>query len=411
MPHISMTPVISDGLTNGTKAMRYSLVSRDYIADCIEIMHNGYFSDAIITLGGCDKTVPGVVMPIARLDLVGISLFGGPSLPGKCEGLTLTDRGTDPGVVMEAIGAYPAGVIDVEELHKIECTALPGSGTCSAMFTACTMASAVEAMGLTVPGTASHPAVTPDNAIPDEKIQDCVNTAQMLFAMLKSGLSGRKIITRKSMENAVAVVYALGGSTNAVLHLLAIAHEAEIDFTIHDIGEIGAKVPLIGNLSPHGKFHMVDLNGIGGVPTVMKELLHAGLLHGDCMTVTGKTVAENVAALPTLSERGAQQILFPVAAPLSPAGNHLLIIRGNLAPDSAVLKLSGKIYDKFVGPAMCFNDEDDAFKVRPPPKSQTYRPTFYSESVAMYTRSGWDGGGRGQLVLILWRCRRSSQGK
>lgn len=364
-PHIAGTPVISDGLTNGSKAMRYSLISRDYIADCMEIMHEGYMADAIITLGGCDKTVPGAVMPIARLDLIGITLFGGPALAGKCDGITLTDRGLDPGQVMEAIGAYPAGVIDVEELYKIECIALPGSGTCSAMFTACTMASAVEALGMTVPGTASHAAVSrhgADAPVSEMKKQDCRDSVATLFALLKSGLTARQIITRKSMENAISVVYALGGSTNAVLHLLAIAHEAEVDISIHEFGEIGSKIPLIGNLSPHGKWHMTDLDGVGGIPAVMKELYEAGFIHGDCMTVTGKTVAENLAAVPSLSERGAQDVLFPVSKPFSPAGNHMLILSGNLASESAVLKLSGKIYDKFVGPAICFDDEDLAFE-------------------------------------------------
>eukprot|EP00035_Acanthoeca_spectabilis_P037412 m.45094 g.45094 ORF g.45094 m.45094 type:complete len:605 (+) comp8601_c0_seq1:4468-6282(+) len=361
--HIAMTPVISDGITNGSKPMRYSLISRDYIADCLEIMHEGYAADAMITLGGCDKSVPGVVQVLARMDIPGISLFGGPALPGKCtDKITLTDRGLDPGKVMEAIGAYSAGLIDVEELYRIECTALPGSGTCSAMFTACTMASAVEALGIALPGTASHPAVTEANQVTEQKVDDCRASVQALLAMIKAKQKARSIITRKSIENAITVIYALGGSTNAVLHILAIAREAEVPLTIHEFGDIGAKVPLIGNLSPHGPFHMADLDTLGGVQAVMKELFEAGMIHGDCMTVTGMTVAENLAGIPSLSERPAQEILYPVAKPVSPAGNHLLVLSGNMAPESAVLKLSGKVYDKFVGPAVCFDDEDLAFE-------------------------------------------------
>lgn len=365
--HLCLTPVISDGQSQGCKAMRYSLVSRELITDCIEAMHEGYHSDAIITLAGCDKSVPAAVMPLARKDLIGISLFGGAALPGLGPDCGSGPQALDPGKVMEAIGAYGRGMIDMEELHRIECTALPGSGSCSAMFTACTMASAVEAMGMALPGTASHPAASREDprSVTDLKRKDCVNVAAQIFALMRSGLTARKIITKEALENAVAVVYAVGGSTNAVLHLLAIAYEAGIpeqDFNIETLHRVGQRIPLIANVSPHGRYHMNDLDRVGGIPVVMRELLDAGLLHGGCMTITGKTVAENLAGVPNVAGLGSQDVLLPLTAPVSPAGNHILVLRGNLAPDSAVIKLSGKKDVDFVGPARCFDDEDAAFE-------------------------------------------------
>jgi len=268
---------------------------------------------------------------------------------------------------MEAIGKYGRNVIDMEELHTIECAALPGSGSCSAMFTACTMASAVEAMGMALPGTASHPAMTRDDprGIPAPKRADCASTAQALFALLKNGTTTRRIITKASLENAVSVVYAVGGSTNAVLHLLAIAHEAGVgpeEFCIEDIHRVGQRVPLIANVSPHGPYHMSDIDRLGGIPIVMRELLNAGLLHGDCLTVTGATVSENLRDTPSVKDLGEQDVFFPVSAPLAPAGNHIFVLHGNLAPESAVCKLSGKLDVELVGPARCYDDEDSAFK-------------------------------------------------
>jgi len=367
--HIAMTPVISDGQTQGCKAMRYSLVSRELITDCIELMHEGYHADAAITLGGCDKSVPAAVMPLARKDIISLSLFGGPALPGQqCDehGKVIKDH-MDPATVMEGIGSYGAGLIDLEELHKIECASLPGSGTCSAMFTACTMATVVEAIGMSLPGTSSHPAATREDSrsVTAQHRQDCADVCDAIVNLLGLKISARQIITKKSLENAVAVVYAVGGSTNAVLHTLAIAHEAGIsqeDFSIETFHQIGQKVPLLANLSPHGRYHMSDLDAIGGVPVVMKELLEHGLLHGDCLTVTGKTLAENLAGVPSISSLGSQDVLRTLSSPLSPAGNHILVLRGNLAPQSCVVKLSGKQNIEFIGPAKCYSDEDDAFK-------------------------------------------------
>eukprot|EP00418_Pyrodinium_bahamense_P073147 CAMPEP_0179081420 /NCGR_PEP_ID=MMETSP0796-20121207/36659_1 /TAXON_ID=73915 /ORGANISM="Pyrodinium bahamense, Strain pbaha01" /LENGTH=628 /DNA_ID=CAMNT_0020778807 /DNA_START=55 /DNA_END=1939 /DNA_ORIENTATION=- len=333
--HLAIVPVISDGLTQGTRMMQYSLMSRDLICDSIETMHEGYGADAIITLGGCDKSVGGVVMPIARQDLIGLSLFGGPALPGLLgkRDACGEERRLDGGVVSEA----------------------------------CSMAFAVEAMGMALPGTSSHPAMTraEPRSVPDLKRKDCEAVVEAVFALLGLGLNCRKIITKQSMENAVAVTYACGGSSNCVLHLMAIAHEAGIpqeDFSIEDFDRVGVKVPLLVNVKPHGKYHVDDIDRVGGLPVIMKELLVNGFLHGECMTVTGKTVAENLAATPTIGELDGQDVLMPVAKPYAPAGNHILVLHGNLAPESAICKLSGKQNIEHVGPAKCFNQEDEAFQ-------------------------------------------------
>ena len=278
-PHYCFTPVISDGLTQGTRFMRYSLVSRDAICDAIEIMHEGYKADAIISLGGCDKTVGGVVMPLARKDMIGLSLFGGPALPGlasakrDCPGGE--QRRLDGGVMSEIIPQLTAGLLDIEELNRLECAAAPGSGGCAAMFTASSMAFAIEALGMAWPGSASHPAMTraDPRSVPAAKRRDCEQAADAVVALLKMRLSARQIITKEALENAVAVLYACGGSTNCVLHLLAIAHEAEIppsQFSIDDFDRVGARVPILAACSPHGRFHVVDIDEQGGLPVLMK---------------------------------------------------------------------------------------------------------------------------------------------
>lgn len=307
---VAGTPVISDGMTNGSDAMRYSLISRDYIADCIEMMHEGYMADAVITLSGCDKTVPAALMPIPRGNHIGLTLYAGTALPGHCVGCTNAHGGAglDAKDVMEAIGSYASGKTTAEQLSKLEARALPGSGTCSAMFTANTMSSAIEALGMSPPGTASHPVVDFNNRLSDQKKLDVQATVQLLFNLLRRRIRSRDIITREAFENAITVVYALGGSTNAILHLLAIAHEAEVPLQIEDFQRVGSRVPLLGNLSPHGPYHMSDLDKIGGVPVVMKELLEGGLLHGGCMTVTGRTVAENLDKVPRVKDLGEQKV-------------------------------------------------------------------------------------------------------
>jgi len=372
---IAATPVISDGCTNGSKAMRYSLISREVVADSLEIMHEGYMSDGLITLSGCDKTVPAALMPIPRVNGgkgIGITLYGGTAMPGHCMGCKNTKggEGLDAKDVMEAIGSYGSGNMKVQELAQIERCALPGPGTCSAMFTANTMSSAIEALGMSLPTTASGPAMDPGNVLAEGKRDDVRATVSAMFELLKQGITARDIMTRKAFENAITVAYALGGSTNLLLHILALAREAEVDLDISSFNRVGSQVPLLGHLSPHGPWHMHDLDTIGGVPVVMKELLDHGFIHGDCMTVTGKTVEENLRDVPTLRKVNQMQeqnqeagpILFGVSEPLAAAGNHLTILEGNLATDSAVLKLSGKDIPQFSGEAVCFDDEDDAFQ-------------------------------------------------
>ena len=347
------TPVISDGETMGMEGMKYSLMSRDLIADCIETMHEGYAADGILTVSGCDKSIPGALMPILRNNAIGLTLYGGTILPGRYKGEDLTVVNA-----FEAIGAHGAGKMTDEELHQVECHSCPGSGSCGGMYTANTMASAIEAMGMSVPGSAAHAAVDRRNRIAVKKRKDCVDSVKALVGLLDRGIRARDIATREAFENAIAVMLALGGSTNGVLHLLALAHEAQVPLELDDFQRIGKKVPLLGNFKPSGKYVMLDLDRIGGLPMVMKSLLDAGLLHGQCLTVTGKTVAENLADAPTV--RRGQDIFFPSEHPLALPGRHITVLRGNLAPEGAVLKLSGKELDHHTGPARVFEREEEA---------------------------------------------------
>lgn len=347
------TPVISDGETMGTEGMKYSLVSRELIADCIETMHEGYLADGLLTLSGCDKTIPAALIPLARNNSIGLTLYGGTIRPGKLHGKDLTIVST-----FEAVGNHSAGVINKEELHQIECHSCPGSGSCGGMYTANTMASAIEAMGMSLPGSASHPAVDENNVLSKDKIQDCVNSVKAVFNLLEKGIRARDIMTKKAFENAITVVMALGGSTNAVLHLLSLAHEAEVDLNIDDFTRIGNKVPLLGNFKPFGQYVMADLDKLGGIPMVMKYLYEHGLIHGDCLTVTGKTIAENIKEARAFTLN--QEVIAAIDKPLAVPGKHILIMRGNLAPEGAVLKLSGKELLQHIGPAKVFDCEEDA---------------------------------------------------
>jgi len=347
------TPVISDGETMGTSGMRYSLVSRDLIADCIETMHEGYLADGMLTLGGCDKSIPGALMPILRHDSMGVMLYGGSILPGRLDGQDLTVVSS-----FEAIGARGAGKIDDARLAAVEEASCPGYGSCGGMFTANTMASVIEAMGMSVPYSAAHTAVTRANELSPDKAADVKASVDALFTCLDQGITARQVCTRAAFENAIVVMMALGGSTNAVLHLLALAHEAEVPLSMDDFNVIADKVPLLGDFKPYGKYVMADLERLGGVPMVMKYLLSKGLIHGDSLTVTGKTVAENVAGAPDFTT--AQDVIFPVEAPYAPAGRHVLVMRGNLAPDGAVIKVSGKALKQHVGPARVFDSEEAA---------------------------------------------------
>ena len=352
-PFLFGTPVISDGETMGMEGMKYSLMSRDLIADCIETMHEGYAADGILTLSGCDKSIPGALMPLLRNNSIGLTLYGGTILPGSWQGEDLTVVSA-----FEAVGAHGAGKITDEELRQVECHSCPGAGSCGGMYTANTMASAIEAMGLSVPGSASHAAVDRRNRISPEKRKDCVDSVRALLGLLDKGIRARDIATREAFENAIAVMMALGGSTNGVLHILALAHEAHVPLALDDFHRIGQRVPLLGNFKPSGKYVMADLDRIGGLPMVMKTLLDAGLLHGECLTVTGKTVADNLAEAQARPD--GQDIFFSPERPYAPPGRHITVIRGNLAPEGAVLKLSGKELTHHTGPARVFDREEDA---------------------------------------------------
>lgn len=365
---ICSAPVVTDGIVMGAEGMRYSLPSRDLIADNIEMMHEAYRADAMITLGGCDKTQPGAVMPIVRGNNIGVTLYGGGRLPGDTDGkcpkweAMFGTTQLNSGAPYEAQGAFANGSIDIEELHVIERNCLGSTGACGAMFTASTMAASFEAMGIALPGSSSHPAVgdRKTNLVSDVKRSDCKQAVDALFELLKAGTRSRSIVTRAAMLNAITVVMALGGSTNAVLHLLAVAADAEVELAIDDFNTISRRVPLIGNLKPHGAYSYSEgLDGIGGLPVVMKHLLDAGLLDGSCLTSTGKTVAENLARVPPLPKD--QDVVLPLTAPLAAPGHHILILRGNLCPEGAVLKVSGKDLPPVTGTARCYDGEVAAY--------------------------------------------------
>ena len=352
-PIIFGTPVVTDGETMGMDGMKYSLVSRELIADSIETMYEAYAADGALTLSGCDKTIPGALMPLARTNAIGLTLYGGTIMPGQY-------KGTDLNIVsiFEAVGKYSAGKISKEEFDAVERNACPGCGSCGGMYTANTMAAAIEALGMSIPGSAAHPAVDKNNNISKQKKEDCIKSTKALFHLLDKCIRARDIMTRKAFENAIVVVMALGGSTNAILHLLAIAHEADVKLNLDDFNKIAKNVPLIGNFSPYGKYMMEHLDEIGGIPMVMKMLLDGGLLHGDCMTVTGKTVAENLKDAPKRPTN--QDVIYSLEKPLAPPEHHIIVIKGLLAPDGAVIKLSGKELKLFSGPARVFENEEDA---------------------------------------------------
>lgn len=354
-PYTFGTPVVTDGESMGMSGMKYSLPSRDLIADCIEMMTESYAADAAVTIAGCDKTIPGALMPLARTNAIGITLYGGTILPGNYDGKKL-----DIVSIFEAIGARSAGKITDEEFAEIEKNACPTCGSCGGMYTANTMATTIEALGMSIPGSSSNPAMTYSNRVSEEKYLDCVNTARTLMILMKKGIRARDIMTKKAFENAITVQMALTGSTNGVLHLLALAREAAVDLTLDDFDRINAKTPIIADLKPSGKYVMYDLFMVGGMRAVMKELLKAGLIHGDCLTVTGKTIAENYADAPDIPKD--QDVLYTTQKPLKDTGKHIIVLKGNIAPDGAVFKQSGKylVGTSFTGPARVFNSEIEA---------------------------------------------------
>jgi dihydroxy-acid dehydratase len=344
-----VTIAVSDGISMGHEGMRASLVSREVIADSIEIMMHAERFDAMVTFAGCDKSLPGMLMAAARLNLPAVFLYGGTILPGSGphgEALDIVS-------VFEAVGARSAGKLTDEELALIERSACPTVGSCAGMFTANTMASASEALGMALPGSASPPAV---DARRDGL---AVESGRAVVRLLELGIRPRQILTREAFENAIAVAMALGGSTNAVLHLLAIANEAQVELTLDDFDRVGRRVPHIADMKPHGRYHMVDLDRVGGVPVVMRALLDAGVLHGDCLTITGRTVAENLEALPPGVPDG--RVIRPVDRPVHRDGG-LAILRGSLAPEGAVVKVAGIDQDRFEGRARVFDGEDQAME-------------------------------------------------
>ena len=336
---------VSDGISMGTEGMSYSLQSRDLIADSIETVMGGQWYDGLVTLPGCDKNMPGCVMAMARVNRPALMVYGGTIQPG-----CLGDKKLDIVSAFQSYGQYLAESISDEERQEIVQKSCPGAGACGGMYTANTMASAIEAMGLSLPYSASIPATDPD------KLDECHRAGAAIRHLLEQDIKPCDIITRQSLENAMAVVMALGGSTNAVLHLVAIARSAGVDLTIDDFQATSDRVPLLADLKPSGRFVMADLHGVGGTPAVLKFLLDEGLVEGDCLTVTGKTLAENVADLPELSE--GQEIVRSTSEPIKSTG-HLQILRGNLAPEGAVAKITGKEGLVFSGTARVFDAEEE----------------------------------------------------
>ena len=340
---------VSDGISMGTEGMKASLVSRELIADSIEMVSHGEYFDGLVTIAGCDKNLPGAMMAAARLNIPTVFLYSGTIMPGRYAGRDISIQD-----VFEAIGAHSKGRISDSDLRDIECAACPGAGSCGGMFTANTMSSTIEAMGMALPGASSEPAVE------EGILQKSYEAGRTVMRLLEQGIRPRDILTKEAFENGIAVAVSMGGSTNVVLHLLAIAYEAGVDLSIEDFHRISERTPYIADMKPGGRYLMVDLHREGGVPTVMKRLLDAGLLHGSPMTVTGKTVEENLA---DVEISPSSKVVHPVAKPLSPHGS-MVILKGNLAPEGAVVKLAhpedlSKVHR---GRARVFNREQDAFR-------------------------------------------------
>jgi dihydroxy-acid dehydratase len=348
-------PTASDGIMMGHQGMRYSLVSREVIADSIEVVAGGMNHDGVLAIGGCDKNMPGCLMAMARLNVPSIFVYGGSILPGVLPGEPGSSATGEIDIVsiFEAVGQYQAGKLDEKGVHQVECEACPGAGSCGGMYTANTMSSAIEAMGMSLPYDASYPAVSA------AKDREAFLAGKLLVQLIDKGIKPRDIITRKSLENAYTFVLALGGSTNAVLHLMAIAREADVTWALADFDRLGDKVPDLADLKPAGKHVMFDLHKAGGTPAVMRALLDAGFLHGDCLTVTGTTIAENLKEVPSIYTRK-QDVIKPINAPLHATG-HIIILRGNLAPDGAVAKVAGVKKRSITGPAQVFDGEEACF--------------------------------------------------
>lgn len=382
---------VSDGISMGHEGMHFSLVSREVIADSVETVMQAERMDGMVTFAGCDKSLPGMMMAAARLDVASVFVYAGSTLPGKVDGrdVTIIDA-------FEAVGACARGLISREEVDKIERAICPGEGACGGMYTANTMATIGEAIGLSLPGSAAPPAV--------DRRRDAyaIKSGAAVVELIKQGITTRQILTKRAFENAITALMALGGSTNAVLHLLAIAHEAKVDLTLDDFHRIGSKVPLLGDLKPFGKFVMSDVDKVGGIPVVLKALLDAGLLHGDCLTVTGKTMAENLAEINPPDPDG--EILKATSNPMATTGG-ITILGGSLAPEGAVTKVAGVGVEVFEGPAKVFDREQSAMQA-------LEDGTIQAGDVVVIRYEGPKGGpGMREMLMITGAIKGAGLGK
>ena len=382
---------VSDGISMGHEGMHFSLVSREVIADSVEIVMQAERFDGMVTFAGCDKSLPGMMMAAARLDVASVFVYAGSTLPGQVDGkdVTIIDA-------FEAVGACARGLISQEQVDKIERAICPGEGACGGMYTANTMATVGEAIGLSLPGSAAPPAV--------DRRRDsyAVKSGAAVVELIRQGITTRDILSKRAFENAITALMALGGSTNAVLHLLAIAHEAKVDLTLDDFHRIGSKVPLLGDLKPFGRFVMSDVDKVGGIPVVLKALLDAGLLHGDCLTVTGKTMAENLADINPPDPDG--EILRAVKSPMGVSGG-ITILSGSLAKDGAVTKVAGVGVDSFEGPARVFDREQSAMQA-------LEDGTITAGDVVVIRYEGPKGGpGMREMLMITGAIKGAGLGK
>ena len=382
---------VSDGISMGHEGMHFSLVSREVIADSVETVMQAERLDGMVTFAGCDKSLPGMMMAAARIDVASVFVYAGTTLAGSVDGkdVTIIDA-------FEAVGACARGLISEEQVDKIERAICPGEGACGGMFTANTMAAIGEALGLSLPGSASPAAV-------DRRRDDyAIKSGAAVVELIRKGITTRQILTKKAFENAITILMALGGSTNAVLHLLAIAHEAEVDLTMEDFHRIGSKVPLLGDLKPFGKYVMTDIDRVGGIPVVLRALLDAGFLHGDCLTVTGKTMAENLAELTPLDPDG--EVLHAIKSPVSTAVG-ITILGGSLAPEGAVCKTAGIGVEKFEGPARVFEREQLAMDA-------LQDGTIKAGDVVVIRYEGPKGGpGMREMLMITGAIKGAGLGK
>ena len=382
---------VSDGISMGHEGMHFSLVSREVIADSVETVMQAERLDGMVLLAGCDKSLPGMMMAAARIDVASVFIYAGTTLPGNVDGkdVTLIDA-------FEAVGACARGLITRDEVDRIERAICPGEGACGGMYTANTMASVAEAIGMSLPGSAAPPAV-------DRRRENFSRqSGEAVVELIRQGITTRDIMTKRAFENAITIVMALGGSTNAVLHLLAMAHEADVDLELHDFHRVGSKVPLLGDLKPFGKFVMSDVDKVGGIPVVLRALLDAKLLHGDCLTVTGKTMAENLANLAPQKADG--EVLYSTKAPFSPSGG-ITILGGSLAPEGAVTKVAGIGVDVFEGPARVFEREQSAMEA-------LEDGTIQAGDVVVIRYEGPKGGpGMREMLMITGAIKGAGLGK